>query len=175
MAALTAALLGLSAASTITKFAGERQQATAAERQGAYEQAVYNTDAQLAEQQAADAIARGKEAETRQRQATRGLIGSQRAALAAQGIEVDSGSALDVQADTAAMGELDALTIRNNAAREAYGYKVQALNYRQQGQLAALSGKNQAAALRNESYSTLLTGAANTYGIYREFSGKQGS
>lgn len=174
MAALTA-LLALNAASTINKFAGERQQATAAERQGAYEQGVYNVDAQLADQQAADAIARGKEAETRQRQATRGLIGAQRATLAAQGIDVSTGSALDVQADTAALGELDALTIRNNAAREAFGYRVQAMDYRNQGAMAALAGKNQAAALRNQSYSTLLTGAANTYGIYREFSGKQGS
>ena len=169
MAALsTVALMSMSAGSAISTAASQRQQATGAERQGAFEQGMFNINADLADDEAADAIARGREAELRQRQATRGLIGSQRAALAAQGIEVNDGSALDVQADSASLGELDALTIRNNAAREAFGLNVQAMNFRNQGQLAALGGRNQAKALRSASVSTLLTGAANTYGIYQQ-------
>lgn len=53
-------------------------------------------------------------------------VGTQRSAQAANGIDVNSGSAAQLQDDTAMLGELDALTIQNNAAREAYGYRVQA-------------------------------------------------
>ena len=53
-------------------------------------------------------------------------VGTQRSVQAANGIDVNSGSAAQLQDDTAMLGELDALTIQNNAAREAYGYRVQA-------------------------------------------------
>lgn len=76
--------------------------------------------------QAKDALTRGKDTEDRFRKSIKGFIGSQRAAYAAQGIDVASGSSVEVQADTAKQGELDALTIRTNAAREAWGYRVQA-------------------------------------------------
>jgi hypothetical protein len=55
------------------------------------------------------------------------------------------------------MGELDALTIRNNAAREAWGYRVQATNYRQSASLTKMAAKNQASSIRNQGWTTLLT------------------
>ena len=45
--------------------------------------------------------------------------------MAANGVDLSSGSPLDILGDTAMYGELDALTIRSNAEREAYGYRVQ--------------------------------------------------
>lgn len=167
MAALsTTALVALAAGSGLSKFAGQRKAATAAERQGNYEKGIFDMNAGVADQQAADALVRGQEAESLQRSQTRGMIGSQRAALAASGVDVSDGSAADVQADTAMLGELDARAIRNNARREAWGYQVQATNYRSQGALAQASGKNQAGALRTESFGTLLTTAANVNDIY---------
>jgi predicted lipid-binding transport protein (Tim44 family) len=44
--------------------------------------------------------------------------------MAASGGVVDSGSNAILQQDAAQLAELDALTISNNAAREAYGYDV---------------------------------------------------
>ena len=41
---------------------------------------------------------------------------------------MNGGSSIDNVSDTAAAGEFDALTIRNNAQREAHGDKVQAGN-----------------------------------------------
>jgi hypothetical protein len=55
---------------------------------------------------------------------TQQLIGSQRSAMAASGGVIDQGSNALLQQDAAQLGELDALTISNNAAREAYGYEV---------------------------------------------------
>ena len=61
-----------------------------------------------------------------QRVQTQNLIGTQRAAMAGNGGVVDEGSNAILQQDVAQYGELDAMIISNNAAREAYGYEVQA-------------------------------------------------
>src|SRR3989304_3955374 len=50
------------------------------------------------------------------------------------------GAAADVQADAAFQGELDALTIRTNAAREAWGYQVQAEDLRTRATIAREEG-----------------------------------
>lgn len=99
------------------------------------------------------------------------LIGAQRAAAAAQGIAVNAGSAADVQAETAAGGNidvtmaqtsaiLDAMTVRGNAWRAAWGYKQQAAEATFQGGMMSNSGQF-------EAQNTLLTGALKTtaYGI----------
>lgn len=77
-------------------------------------------------QAANDARARGLVDADNQRVQTQQLIGTQRAAQAASGGVVDEGSNALIQQDTAQYGELDAMIISNNAAREAYGYEVQA-------------------------------------------------
>lgn len=119
-----------------------------------YQSKVAKANAKLANYQAADALARGSVAEFRHRQQVGKLVGAQRAGYGAQGIDVNDGSALDVQADTAYMGELDALTIRNNAAREAWGYQVQANDSMLQASLARSQGITGAAG-------TLLGGAGS--------------
>ena len=96
---------------------GQHQAGKAAKRQGQYEARILEFNAGLAESQASDALARGREVESLARTDTKRLIGSQRTALAAQGIEVGSGSAVDVQADAAALGEQDALTIREDVGQ----------------------------------------------------------
>ncbi|MCY1357510.1 hypothetical protein D9M69_440070 [compost metagenome] len=75
---------------------------------------------------AADARARGRIESDQARVDTQQVIGAQRAAQAANGGEVNTGSNALLQQDAAQFGELDALIISNNAAREAYGYDVQA-------------------------------------------------
>jgi hypothetical protein len=63
---------------------------------------------------------------------------------------------------------LDELTIRNNAAREAWGYKVQGIQQRREGDVAAITGDMTASGLRAQSWSDLLSGAAQTaYGIQK--------
>lgn len=117
-------------------------QARASAAEGAYYKQIYDANANLMNIQAADAIERGEKAATEHKKATKRLIGAQRAAMAAQGIDIDDGSALDVQMDTAGLGAMDALEIKNNAWREAWGYKVQAANYTSQGVYADLTAKN---------------------------------
>jgi len=105
----------------------------------------------LAEAKARDALRRGNELVGINNDKVKKTIGSQRASFAAQGVRVDAGSARNVQSDTAITGALDALAIKNSALREAFGFKIQAINAQAQGDLALLAGVT-------KSFDTLLTG-----------------
>lgn len=71
-------------------------------------------------------------------------IGAQQAGYASGGVDTQTGSALDTMADTRMMTALDAATIRNNAAKSAWGLKVKGMTDYQQGQLNALGASNKA-------------------------------
>lgn len=151
MAALTAALMASQAAGAIGSYTQQR-------RDAGYDAAIAGENAQLSDQQAAQATARGAQLESQSRAETRQVLGSQRAGYGASGVDVGTGSAVDVYGDTARVGELDAMTIRNNAALEAYGYKVQGSSFRAQQQNAQQRGK--------DAWTTLLTGGAQAFGSY---------
>jgi hypothetical protein len=96
--------------------------------------------------QAADAIERGREAVAIHRVKTKQMIGTQRAAFAASGVDISDvdSTAQNVFADTLALSEEDAITIQANAAREAWGFKVQARDYGLRGELARAEGRDRA-------------------------------
>ncbi len=131
MAAATMTLIALGAMA-----AGTAVSAVGQIKAGNRQKEAGDANAAILEARARDARALGTDEEQRYRANVRGLIGSQRAGFAAQGVDVGSGSAADVQADAAYLGELDALTIRNNAAREAWGYEVEADQARKGGEIA---------------------------------------
>ena len=133
-------------------------QASAARAAGRYEQQVAERNATIADQQAEQARQIGNIEEERQLRRVRAALGSQRAALAANGIDVNSGTALDLQAETAGFGAADALTLRSNALREAWGFQVEGTNLRNQGRAARAQGRNQA-------IGTLLTTGASMAGM----------
>ena len=176
MAALPVVVLaGLTAAGTATSFAAQRKQARATEQQGEYEAQLLEQNAGLAELQAADAVSRGQADALTRRGQTRQVVGAQRVGLAAQGIDIDVGSAADVQAEASAIGAFDALTIRNNAAREAWGYGIAAADARNRASLTRRGAKNLAGAQRTAAVGTLLTGGASFAGQYRAWSAGRGS
>jgi len=109
---------------------GAYKQSQAAKSSYEYQAQVASWNAHLADRRASDAITRGQTDEGTQRLKAAGIYSAQRATLAARGLDLGEGSALNILADTKFMGEVDALTIRNNAAREAYGYQYQAANDR---------------------------------------------
>lgn len=98
-----------------------------------YQQAVAQGNALLAEQQAIDARSQGTYAEMDLRQRARQVKGAQRAAFAASGVALNEGSPVQIAASTDAMRDADIATIRNNAARQAWGYTVQGGNYGARG------------------------------------------
>lgn len=59
----------------------------------------------------------------------RAVVGQTKAQQGASGVDVNTGSAVDVRASEAGLAKLDALTVRSNAAKEAYGMRVKATEY----------------------------------------------
>lgn len=164
MAALSAALL---AAQTAGSFFGQRNQATAAVNQGNYTQTIDNQNATIADRQAADSITRGQLSESQSRTGTRQNVGADRVAAAAGGTDAGTGSNATIQGQTGELGAMDALMIRTNAARQAWGFTTEASNYRAQGAAAAMAGQNTAAGYRAGAWGTLLTGAAQGAGMWK--------
>jgi hypothetical protein len=120
---------------------GAIAQGQAARQEARYQSAVLKNNAISAENAAKDAEVRGRNEELKQRLRTKQLIGRQRAVLAANGVVVDQDSALDITADTAMLGELDALTIRDNARREAMLLRAQGSQFRSDADFARLRGR----------------------------------
>lgn len=162
MAISAPVLAGISLASTVLGtglgIAGQIQQANVIEAQSEFQAAVLRNNQILAERAARDAEARGRVAEQRQRMQTAQLEARQRAVFAGSGVDVSTGSPLDVFADTARFGELDALTIRGNAAREAASLRAQGMGFESQARLQELQGQQAQSALPTAIGSTLLSG-----------------
>lgn len=161
MAAVAAVSALATVASTVVGMQAQGQQADAAAQQARYSQAVAYKNAQIADTNARDARAAGVAAEEQQRLKTSQLQGRQTAVLAANGVDLASGSPLDILGDTAAMGEQDALNTRGNAERQARGYETQASNFRDDGQLAGMRSANAEEAGQTAQISTLVSGVGS--------------
>jgi hypothetical protein len=94
--------------------------------QGEYQSAVAESNAKVANWQAEDSVVRGGEAAIQQQRQAERMRGTQVARLASNGLDISSGTPLAILEDTMFFGAQDANIIRNNAAREAWGHKVQA-------------------------------------------------
>ncbi len=113
-------------------------------RQGRMESIRHKFNAEMSEISAEDVLRRGEREANSVRRSGRAVRGSQRAAYAAQGVDVDSGSAADIQEETDILSEADSRTVRNNAWREAFGYKTQAADSRMASVYAKYSSKQDA-------------------------------
>jgi hypothetical protein len=111
-------------------------------KQGEYQAQIDRNNASAAEWQAADAVQRGNAAAATERRKGQQTLGTQRAAMAAAGLDISSGSALSILEDTDYFNEADQLTIKSNAAREAWGYKVQASHSMASANLRASAADN---------------------------------
>lgn len=129
-------------ASTAMGVVSSVQQGKAAQAQYDYQAQVARNNAKIAQANADQKRQEGIEEARMQRIKTAQNVASQQAAMAANGIDISSGTALDVVEDTAAMGELDALTIRYNKETEAIAYENQANNFNNQASLDVYAGKN---------------------------------
>lgn len=96
---------------------------------------VADNNAAMARAQASDAITRGQTAEVNSQLKTRQLQGMQAAQMAANGVDLSSGSPLSILSDTEFMGANDAAVIHANALKEAYGFNVQEANYKNNANL----------------------------------------
>lgn len=169
------ASLGLTAVSTFAQIssqgqerAAEQQRQVAVADAGKFEAQVLKNNQIVLESAAKDAIERGKISETIRRGEVAQLIGIQRAALAGSGIEVGTGSALEVTSDTIGIGEFESSVIRANAEREAFELRVEASNLGSQANLTLLKTR-QVGLGPDPRLTTALSGAGSILGNFAVF------
>ncbi len=97
---------------------------------------------------------RGVEEENLQRRRTAEFAATQRAQLAASGVQLGTGTAADLIQDTEELGEVDAQRIRTNTEEQAASLERGAINTKSQGRAAKRAGNLQAV--------TTLVGAAGS-------------
>lgn len=153
--------IALTAASAVSGAVGSMQAADAQKQQAQYQAAVARNNQQVAEQNAAYAEQVGRNQELAKREQTMQALGKQRALFGAMGIDPNSGSAARISTDLVGLGELDALTIRNNAARSAYGYRVQGSDFGANADLATMRGENAEVAGNIGAFSSIVGGASS--------------
>lgn len=115
--------------------------ASAIRAKGKFEEAAFSENERRLKLAADDAKKRGDKDATNFMKRVRGMQGAQRAALGASGIEIDRGTAAQIQAETLEFGIEDRSTIKVNAIREAFGFKRQALEQESKVQLTRIGRK----------------------------------
>lgn len=158
------AVIGAVGAATSAFGSYESGQATAAA--DSYQAQVAANNAKLAQQQGKLDIQSGEIAAVDQGLKTKAKVGSEKASQGASGIDVNSGSAVDVRAGTAQTGMVDALTIRSGAAKKAYADEVQANSDTAQGALDTMGASQAETAGDLGAAGTLLSGASTVGNNY---------
>jgi hypothetical protein len=145
----------------------ESGQATSAAE--AYQAQVAANNAKVAQTNARLDIQAGETAATNQGLKTRAQVGTEKAGQGAGGIDVNTGSAVGVRAGSEEIGQLDALTIRSNAAKQAYGQLVTATSDTAQSQLATAESGQAAEAGDIGAAGSLLSGVSTVGGNYARY------
>jgi hypothetical protein len=126
--------------------AGAMQSATAASASSNYQAVVAANNATLADEASDRTLDAGAQRTQDVSMKAAANVGTIKARQAESGVDVNSGTALNVQASARELGELAATRTQNNAEERAWGYRVAASNDTAQAELDLMTGKNQIAA-----------------------------
>lgn len=153
--------MGLSLLGSLGSAFGATQQGQAGSDKYKFAAAVYRNNKLIADQAAQDAIRQGQETAQASQLKTAATIGQQRAALAANGIQVDTDTAVEAMVDAARIGNMDQETIQRNAERQALALKLQGVGYELQAQMYDRAAKDSRQAGNIGGITSLLGGAGN--------------
>lgn len=152
MCGVTAAVIAAGASAYMT-YQGQKEQ-------GKADLAVAEYNARVQQNAAIQTRNRGIEEENRKRQEISSLQERQTAQLAATGVDVGSGTALTLRDDTFLRGNIDALTIRQNALDQAEAQDAQS-------RLTLLQGRNARKLARMRGvYGGISSGAQTGLSVY---------
>lgn len=138
---LAGASLVASIGSGILGASGARKKADAESASYQYKAQVARNNAIIAERNAAAAVDSGGVAGQTNDLKTKNLLGQQLVTQAANGLDVNSGSNLEVRQSAADLGRLDTMTILNNAAKQSAGFKAQGVNFESEAKLSNASAE----------------------------------
>ncbi len=165
-AALAANAGAIALAGTAASAVGSIAQGQAAAQAAAYNAQIQANNAKIATENASLAGAEGSANVEAKSLQTRAKVGAIEANQAAAGIDIGSGSATDVRQSATQVGALEALNIRANATRQAYGYQTQAASDLAQSELDKKESSYDKSAGYLKAGATLLSSAGNAWGKY---------
>lgn len=125
---------------------------------------IADNNARLAADDAQNAQAMGDRQSEQQTWRTRALLGTQRAAIAANGIDSQIGTPSEILGETALFGEVDQQNIRLNTARNAWGFNAQVQNIRNQSSIDRYTSRQKGTATVLSGLSSLGSSAVGFYG-----------
>lgn len=123
--------------STVGSYYSARSQASSLGHQAN----IAEINARIADLGAESALEQGKQQVAERTLRAGQERGAQRAALAANGVVLNEGSSAEIQASSALMKEIDANTLRANALRSAWGYRMNAGNLRSEATMARATAR----------------------------------
>ncbi len=138
---------------------GAIQQGNAQAASAGYNAKIAAQNAQIATKNAEYIGAQGNENVAAESQKTRAAEGAITANQGASGVNVNTGSAVDVRESAAKVGMLNALNVRSQAARQAYGQQIQSTSDMAQSQLLRSQQKADKTAGFLNAGATILGGA----------------
>ena len=171
VSAITAASLAATAASAGVGVAGAISSSQAQAANARYQSQIARNNAVTATNNAALA---GQQAGVRAQaddRATATRLGAQRAAMGADGGQLGSGSALNVQRDTSNQGALAASQDIYQGQLAGYGYETQAGNFTAQSQLDTAEASQASTAGMIGAGSSLLSGASQFSSKWNQYYG----
>jgi hypothetical protein len=153
--------LGATAAGGITGAVGGLMKGSSESAMYGYQAGVAQLNAKIARQNAAYEVALGEQQAQTQGMKTRATISQTRANQGAGGLDVNSGSNVQVQSSEAELGSYDQALIRNNAARRAYGFEVKATEAEAQANLDTMAASTSRTAGYLDAFTSVLGSAAS--------------
>lgn len=174
---------GAGASGLILNGLGDVQAGNAEANADKYNATIFGQNAQQELENASFVAQAGEINAAASEQKTRAELGSIKANQGASGITIGTGSSANVQASAAQVGMLDAMTIRSNAARAAYGHQVGSVNEAARAELLKSEAKNAKQAGYMGAATTVLGGAArgiqtgmfrDPWAVYQAGKGMQG-
>lgn len=140
---------------------GAEQKAAAQSQMYTYQAGIADLNRRIALDNRDYAIYSGGEEAKRYGMKSAQAAGSIKAKQGASGVDVGSGSSVDVQKAQKQVSDLDTATIRNNAARKAYGYQVEAESDSMQTEMYQAASKNSLEAGNIAAASSLISTASS--------------
>lgn len=145
---------------------GQFYQGQAAAQAAQYNSNIAAQNAAIQKQNAVIAGQAGAQQATMQGMKTRAQVGATQANQGASSITVNKGSAADTVTSERELGLLDAIQVRNNATKHAYGYEVQSANDMAESKLKSFESSTDKTMSYLNAAGTLLGGASKAYGQY---------
>ena len=158
---MAVASMAATAGGAITSAIGSNFAGQASGQSYQYQAQIAQINSQVAKQNAAYATEVGEVDAQQSGMQTRAQIGQTKAIQGSSGLDVNTGSGAAVRTSEAEIGVENQNIIRANAAKQAYGYEVNAAQFTNQASLDIASGANAVTAGNIGAFSSILGGAGS--------------